>query len=136
MPSEQGVPIQKTTHAVNLTAKLRVRAQGAAFVGTGSLSGEPFGAGRAKVRSTIKSRAPLRTSTTLTVITNKGNAVFRGNGRYVGSTFKATMKALSGAGAYRGITGANLAVTVVSRNGVEVLRMKGTVRYGATAQTP
>jgi hypothetical protein len=126
-------PVAKAPHAVNLTAKLKTKPQGAAFVGTGPASGTPFGIGRAKTRSTIKTRSPLRTSTTLTVVTTKGNAVFKGTGRYVGKTFRSTMKAFSGAGRYRGIEGSNLAVSIVTSNGVDRLRMTGTVRYGAAA---
>lgn len=123
----------KPAHAVNLTAKLKIKPQGGAFVGSGAATGTPFGKGRGRLRSTIKSRAPLTTSSTFTVVTTKGNAVFRGTGRYVGTTFKSTMRAFSGAGAYRGVSGSNLAVTVTSRNGIDTLRMKGTVRYGVTA---
>lgn len=124
----------KAKHAVNLTANLRISPQGGAFVGTGRATGTPFGMGRAKVRSTVKSTSPLRTSTTLTVVVAKrGSAVFKGTGRYVGSTFKVTMRAVSGSGAYRGIEGTNLAVTSVSRNGIDRLRMTGTVRYGLAA---
>ena len=129
-------PAEETTRDVNLTAKLKIKPQGSAFVGSGAATGTPFGSGRARLRSTIKSRSPLRTSSTLTVVTAKGNAVFQGTGRYAGSTFKVTMKAVRGAGRYRGIQGSNLAVTVVSRNGVDLLRMKGSVRYGATQPAP
>jgi hypothetical protein len=128
-PAVQVVP--KAPHAVDLTARLKVTPVGAAFVGTGPASGTPFGAGRAKLRSTITRRGPLRTASTLTIVTTKGNAVFKGTGRYVGTTFKATMRAFSGAGTYRGVQGTNLAVTSSSRNGTDTLRMKGTVRYGA-----
>jgi len=123
----------KPAHTVNLAAKLKIKPQGGAFVGSGAATGTPFGKGRGRLRSTIRSRAPLTTSSTFTVVTTKGNAVFKGTGRYVGPTFKSTMRAFSGAGAYRGITGSKLAVTVVSRNGVDTLRMKGTVRYGAAS---
>ena len=129
-------PAEETAQDVNLTAKLKIRPKGAAFVGSGTASGTPFGSGRATLRSTIKSRSPLRTSSTLTVVTSKGNAVFKGTGRYVGSTFKVTMKAVRGAGRYRGIQGSNLAVTVVTRSGVDLLRMKGSVRYGAAQPAP
>jgi hypothetical protein len=129
-------PAAKAPHTVSLTAKLKTKPQGAAFVGTGAASGTPFGTGRARMRSTIKTRSPLRTSSTLTVVTTKGNAVFKGTGRYVGKTFKSTMKAFSGAGTYRGIEGSNLAVSVVTSNGVDRLRMTGTVRYGTAAVPP
>lgn len=134
-PGTSATPTVKPSHAVDLTAKLRIKPVGAAFVGTGPTTGTPFGSGRAKLRSTITSRSPLRTSTTLTIVTTKGNAVFKGPGRYVGNTFTLTMKAFSGAGRYRGITGTNLAVRSVNRGGVDRLRMKGTVRYGAAPQT-
>lgn len=125
----------KAKHVVNLTANLRISPQGGAFVGTGRATGTPFGISRARVRSTVKSTSPLRTSTTLTiVVAKKGNAVFKGTGRYVGSTFKVTMRVVSGSGAYRGIEGSNLAVTSVNRNGVDRLRMTGTVRYGLVAR--
>lgn len=127
---------ERAVHAVNLTAKLRIKPQGSAFVGAGAASGTPFGTGRARLRSTIKSRSPLRTSSTLTVVTTKGKAVFKGTGRYAGSTFKVTMKASSGAGRYRGIEGSNLAVTVVSRNGIDLLRMRGNVRFRAAVTQP
>lgn len=120
----------KPAHTVNLTAKLKIKPQGGAFVGSGAATGTPFGKGRGRLRSTIKSRAPLTTSSTFTIVTTKGSAVFKGTGRYVGTTFKSTMRAFSGAGAYRGITASSLAVTVVSRSGIDTLRMKGTVRYG------
>lgn len=126
--------VAKATHAVNLTANVRVMPSGGAFAGSGRATGTPFGMGRAKVRSTIKSRSPLRTSTTLTiVVAGKGNAVFKGTGRYVGSTFKATMRVFSGAGAYSGIEGSNLALSSVNRNGVDRLRLTGSVRYGDAA---
>jgi hypothetical protein len=125
--------VPKAPHAVNLTAKLKVKPVGGAFVGTGPASGTPFGAARAKLRSTIERRGPLRTASTLTIVTTRGNAVFKGTGRYVGTTFKATMRAFSGAGTYRGVQGTNLAVTSTNRNGTDTLRMKGTVRYGAAA---
>lgn len=125
-------PTAKAAHTVNLTANLRIAPQGGAFVGTGRATGTPFGTSRAKVRSTVKGRSPLRTSTTLTiVVATKGSAVFKGTGRYVGTTFKVTMRAFSGSGAYRGIEGTNLAVSSVNRNGVDRLRMTGTVRYGS-----
>jgi hypothetical protein len=126
-------PETKASHAVSVTAKLHIKPQGGAFVGSGAASGLPFGAGRARLRSTIKSRSPLRTASTLTIVTTKGNAIFKGTGRYVGSTFKSTMKVFSGAGEYHAIAGTDLAVTVSSRNGVDTLRMKGTVRYGPSA---
>ena len=122
-------PAEKTVHAVNLTAKLKIKPQGSAFVGSGAAWGTPFGAGRGRLRSTVKTRGPLTTASTFTIVTTKGNVVFKGTGRYVGRTFKVTMRAVSGAGAYRGVTGSHLAVTVVTRNGVDLLRMKGNVRY-------
>ncbi len=122
-------PPEPTTRAVSLTARLRIKPSRGAFVGTGRVSGKPFGTGRARTRSTIKSRSPLRIRTSLTVVYKRGRVVFAGTGRYVGLTFKATMRVSSGTGIYRDITGSGLKVTSSNRSGVELLRLRGRVRY-------
>jgi hypothetical protein len=133
-PTTQTTPPAPTPHAVSLVAKLRIKPRGGAFVGTGRVEGKPFGKGRMTTRSTVKSRSPLRISTTLTVRYEEGKVVLKGTGRYVGSTYKATMKVSSGTGDYRRITGSNLKVTSRNKAGVETLRVKGTVRYAEPSQ--
>jgi hypothetical protein len=49
--------------------------------------------------------------------------VFKGIGRYVGSTFRATVHVASGTGAYRHIEGKGLKVRDVNRRGVDHLRL-------------
>ncbi len=128
-PATPEPTLQKRTRAVSLTAKLRVRPSGGAFVGTGSVAGKPFGKGRFRSRAVITSRSPLRTASTFTATYKKGKVTFKGAGRYVGSTFRATVKVASGTRAYRGITGSKLKVSSSNRGGAERVRLTGKVRY-------
>jgi hypothetical protein len=131
-PAGPAAPVA-TRHAVNLTAKLKIKRVGGAFVGTGPVSGPPFGRGGLTSRSTVRSRSPLRTATTLTARYATGSVTLQGSGHYSGSTFLATMAVTSGTGAYRGIRGSGLKVSDVSRRGVDTLRVSGGVVYADPA---
>lgn len=120
-------------HALGLVAKLRIKSHGGAFVGTGPVSGPPFGGGTITSRSVITRRSPLRTATTLTARYKTGTVVFKGVGHYVGRTFEATMTVTGGTGAYRAIKGSKLTATDVNRNGIDTLRLQGAVTYSAAA---
>jgi hypothetical protein len=127
-PSVPGSPVP-TRHAVDLTARLKVKRRGGAFVGTGPVAGKPFGTGAMTSRSTVTSRSPLRTATTLTARYKAGTVTFKGSGHYSGSTFLATVAATGGTGAYHAIAGQGLKVTDVSRRGSDTLRVSGNVTY-------
>jgi hypothetical protein len=116
-------------HTVSLTAKLRIKPSKGAFVGTGTVDGKPFGKGRFRSRSVVERRSPLRIRTTLTATYKRGTIVFKGKGRYVGQTFKATVTVSRGTGAYAKATGKNLKVTDRGRNGVDTLKLKGKITY-------
>ena len=122
-------PPVKKTRTVALNAKLRVRQRGGDYLGSGPVSGKPFGKGRFNSRSKLTSRSPLRTASTFVATYKRGKITFKGTGRYVGSTFKATIRVTSGTRAFRDITGRNLTFTSVNRGGIERVRVKGKVRY-------
>jgi hypothetical protein len=120
-----------TRHYVSLTAKLKIKPQGGAYVGTGPVTGAPFGSGRFTSRSVVTRRVPLRTATTLTAVYSGGSVTFRGNGEQTGSVFKATVNVSAGTGKFRGIKGYALHVTDTNRNGGDTLRMTGSVTFAA-----
>jgi hypothetical protein len=122
-------PPVPVAHTASLTAKLRIKPQGGAFVGTGPVTGNPFGKGKLRSRSVVTRRSPLRTATTITTTYKTGTIVFKGTGRYVGSTFKATVDVTRGTGAYAKATGRRLKVTDVVKRGVDTLKLKGKISY-------
>lgn len=122
-------PPAPVVHTVSLTAKLKIKLRKGAFVGTGPVTGKPFGKGKFRSRSTVQRTSPLRIKTTLTATYKAGTIVFKGTGTYVGSTFKATVNVSRGTGAYAKAKGRKLKVTGRSRNGVDTLKVKGKISY-------
>jgi hypothetical protein len=127
-PSTTTPPVL-VTHNASLTAKLRIKLRKGAFVGTGPVTGKPFGKGNLRSRSTVQHTSPLRVKTTLTATYKNGTIVFKGTGKYVGSTFKATVDVSRGTGAYKEATGKKLKVTDRARNGVDTLKVNGKITY-------
>jgi hypothetical protein len=125
-------PPAPVVHTVSLTAKLRIKQRKGAFVGTGPVTGNPFGKGSFRSRSVVQHTSPLRIKTTLTATYKKGTIVFKGKGGYVGSTFKATVDVSRGTGAYAKAKGKKLKVTDRARNGVDTLKLKGKITYPET----
>ena len=122
-------PPTPVAHMASLTAKLKIKLRKGAFVGTGPVTGKPFGKGRFRSRSTVQHTSPLRIKTTLTATYTDGTIVFKGTGKYVGSTYKATVDVARGTGAYKEATGKKLKVTDVAKHGVDTLKLKGKITY-------
>ena len=122
-------PPTPVEHTASLTAKLKIKYRKGAFVGTGPVTGKPFGKGRFRSRLILVQSKPLRIKGTLTATYKAGSIVFKGKGTYVGSTFKATFDVARGTGAYAKATGKKLKVTSRAHRGVDTMKLKGKISY-------